>query len=133
MLRFSTNEIFSKDLISNTSTLLNIPECIVSSVLSSVVLHIVKDAADQRFGDRIVVRIPRIADITLKMSTKNLTVVSINLVPKFRKELRSAVMNGSCVTMEDLESNLDDLLLDKFLNLVERVQDESASGGGVDE
>lgn len=86
MPELSSNELFSKRVISNTSKLLNIPEDVVDSVLSSIILQVLQDINDQgnESSETIVVRVPKIADITLLASGKNITVSKVYLVPKFR-------------------------------------------------
>lgn len=126
MPELSSNELFSKRVISNTSKLLNIPEDVVDSVLSSIILQVLQDINDQgnESSDTIVVRVPKIADITLLASGKNITVSKVYLVPKFRNKVKTSFSTDIDYLFEEVMKNSSKLIVDKFTKIIASAENE---------
>lgn len=126
MPELSSNELFSKRVISNTSKLLNIPEDVVDSVLSSIILQVLQDINDQgnESSDTIVVRVPKIADITLLASGKNITVSKVYLVPKFRNKVKTSFSTDIDYLFEEVMKNSSKLIVDKFTKMIASAENE---------
>lgn len=126
MPELSSNELFSKRVISNTSKLLNIPEDVVDSVLSSIILQVLQDINDQgnESSETIVVRVPKIADITLLASGKNITVSKVYLVPKFRNKVKTSFSTDIDYLFEEVIKNSSKLIVDKFTKMIASAENE---------
>lgn len=126
MPELSSNELFSKRVISNTSKLLNIPEDVVDSVLSSIILQVLQDINDQgnESSETIVVRVPKIADITLLASGKNITVSKVYLVPKFRNKVKTSFSTDIDYLFEEVIKNSGKLIVDKFTKMIASAENE---------
>lgn len=118
-MKLSTNELFSREVISETSKLLNIDEEVVSSVISLVILQILKDCSKQSdYSNYITIKIPRIADINISKVNKTMTIDSVYLYSKFKDNLRTSITTDKDLLFESITSQVSKLIINKFEKII---------------
>lgn len=119
-MKLSSNELFSREVIYEVSKLLNINEEVVSSVISLVILHILKDCSKQSdYSNYITIRIPRIADISMLKVNKTITVESVYLYPKFKENFRTSITTDRDLLSESIINQVSKLIVDKFNKIID--------------
>lgn len=122
----SNNEIFTRELVTKISKLLNIPEDVVEAVLTATSLYIIKDASNQvEESDNIFLKIPKIVDIEISRITprKSIRVENAYIEPDFRSKLRNSMFDDYDYLFEFSRNGLQKLIVDKFMNTLLEIEE----------